>query len=341
MRLTPPLTALAFIASTAAHADPFQTGLAELDVPNDAGRQLEGYLWYPTDAAEGAQEYHGNAVWTGITAAADAPIADGTFPLVVLSHGMYGNAMNQSWLASALAEQGYIVAAISHPGTSTWLRDADDARMLWERPKDVSRVIDHLTGDPMIATQIDETRIYMGGHSLGGFTAALLAGARFEADQLEAICADDPGDLICGIFKGWDVAQTVQDIAQMEADLSDPRISKVAVFDLGGTQTLTSESLGTIEASLMVMGAPKGDHDINLDIESRAFAAMMPSGGTYLEPASLSHFDFLGVCKPDALAILQEEEPDDMFVCFDGTSERAADHAMILDAALAFFAQDE
>lgn len=340
MKMTATLTALTLLVATGVQAQTYQTGLSDLSVANDAGRPLTGFLWYPTDAAEGTKEHHGNGVWTGITAAQDAAMADGTFPLVVLSHGMYGNAMNQSWLASALAEQGYIVAAISHPGTSTWLRDADDARMMWERPKDISRVIDHLTTDLTIQTQIDADRIYMGGHSLGGFTAGLLAGGRYDAAQLDAICTDDPADLICGIFQGWQVAQTPDDIAMMESDLADPRISKFAVFDLGGTQTFAADSVAAISANMLVIGAPKGDSDIDLDRESRAFAAMLPSSATYLEPANLSHFDFLGVCKPAALDILKAEEPEDMFVCFDGTAERVADHAIIIDAVTAFFAQD-
>ena len=340
MKLTRTLTALSMLAATSVSADPYQTGLADLMVSDGAARQLEGFLWYPTLAEEGTREYHGNGVWTGITAAKDADMAEGSFPLIVLSHGMYGNARNQSWLASAMAEQGYIVAAINHPGTSTWLRDPDDARQMWERPKDVSRVIDHLTADPMIATQIDADQIYMGGHSLGGFTAALLAGARYDAEQINAICDADPEDLVCGIFHGWQVAKTPEDVAMMEADLSDPRISKIALFDLGGTQTFSAESIAAIDTNLLVIGAPKGDSDINLDIESRAFAAVMPNSATYLEPASLSHFDFLGVCKPAALDILKEEAPEDMFVCFDGTDERKADHDLIIDAVSAFFAKD-
>ena len=127
--------AVAALASTA-QAQSYQTGLADLTIADGAGqRDLDGFLWYPTKDTAGAAEFHGNPVWRGIEAIADAAPAPGSHPLVVLSHGMYGNAMNQSWLASALAGRGYVVAAISHPGTSTWKRDPDDARRLWERPK--------------------------------------------------------------------------------------------------------------------------------------------------------------------------------------------------------------
>jgi predicted dienelactone hydrolase len=116
----------------------YQTGLAHLRVEGTT-RDLEGFVWYATEDDTAPAEHHSNAVWQGIEAIADARPAAGAFPLVVLSHGMSGNAMSQSWLAADLARQGFVVAAANHRGTSTWSRDPDDSRQLWERPKDISR----------------------------------------------------------------------------------------------------------------------------------------------------------------------------------------------------------
>lgn len=60
-----------------------------------------------------------------------------------------------NWLAPELAQQGYIVAAPDHPGTTTFNKDADQAAKLWERPHDLSRVIDVLTTDPKLAGKVD------------------------------------------------------------------------------------------------------------------------------------------------------------------------------------------
>lgn len=325
--------------SLPAQAQSYQTALADLTISDTGGtRDLEGFLWYPTNQETGFSEHHTNPVWVGIQAIEDAEPATGPFPLVVLSHGMYGNAMNQTWLAASLAQQGYVVASISHPGTSTWLRDPNDSRQMWERPRDISRVIDHLIDTPERVALIDPDRIFMAGHSLGGFTAVALAGGRYDAAGLDDFCADHPGELVCGIFSDWSVAQTPDDIVLMEADLVDPRIKGFAVFDLGGTQTFSTVSLGAIERPMLVFGAPVDISGLDLDIESRALVAALPAHSTqYFEPATLSHFDFLSECKPGARQILAEEEPDDEIVCIDGSAERRADHQMILEAVTAFF----
>lgn len=342
MKLVYCIAAAMFAASASfAQTQPYQTGLGALSVADtQSARPLDGFVWYPTDAVAPMERVHGNAVWTGIEAIADAPAAPGQFPLVVLSHGMYGNAMNQSWLAAELARNGYVVTAISHPGTSTWSRDPDDARKLWERPRDVSRVIDHVLADSDLRARIDPDRIFAAGHSLGGFTTVALAGGRYDATGFGQFCDQHPGELACGIWAGWNVAQTPEDRKLMQADLSDPRIRGFAVFDLGGTQTFSKSSLGGITAPMLILGAPR---DINgtgldLDIESRALVDALPAEiTTYLEPEALAHFDFLGDCTPRALDILRAEEPDDIFVCIEGREERQADHKMISDAVVSFF----
>lgn len=340
MNMLNPIASVAFLASVAfspAYAtDVYQTGMSELRIA-DAARPLEGFLWYPTDDASATIRAHGNAVWEAIRVIPGADMADGPRPLVLLSHGMFGNARNQAWFASALTAQGYIVAAIDHPGTSTFSRDPDQRRALWERPGDISRTLDHLLAMDGVGAQIDPDRIYMAGHSLGGWTALALAGGLFEAERMDAFCEAGPDDLVCGIVAAWDVAVTPQDRAAMGQDLSDPRFSAIASFDLGGTQFFTPDSLGGIETPMMVIGASIANSGIDLDVESRALIVMLPAGTLYLEPAGLAHFDFLGVCTPQAMEILLEEEPDDVMVCEDGIGERRAEHAMIVDAVTAFF----
>lgn len=342
MNLTTTICAIAALSSTVtlALAEEYQTGMMDLTILDaDGDRHLEGFVWYPTQETDGQTRAHGNMVWQSINVIPNATPVEGQKPLLVLSHGMFGNARNQAWLAEAMTRQGYLVAAIDHPGTSTFQRDPDHRRELWERPRDISRTIDYVIASSEFGAMVDPDRIYMAGHSLGGFTALALAGGRYDPARVDADCAENPDELICRIFNDWDVAKTQADRAAMSADLSDPRIAGFGVFDLGGTQTFAPDSLRAIDTPMYVIGAPMDIEGLDLDRESRALAALLPKETVqYSEPESLAHFDFLGVCTEQALDILKEEEPDDVFVCQDGTQERQAEHQMIAQDITAFFA---
>jgi predicted dienelactone hydrolase len=322
-------------------AKKFEAGLSTLIVLDDrSDRGLEGLIWYPTDAAEPTRLDFESTVWAGSEVIRDADAAPGPFPLIVLSHGMFGNSRNQAWFAAEMARRGFVVAAVDHPGTSTWLRDPEQRRALWERPGDITRVINFAILPDALPVQVNPDQIFMAGHSLGGFTALALAGARYDAERLERFCDTTPGELACGIFADWQIAQTPEDRERMQDDLADERIRAFAVFDLGGAQSFSDESLNKIDRPLLVFGAPVMNSGLTLDIESRALVSALPSGTSrYIEPATLSHFDFFNLCKPAGYGILARELPGDEVVCEDGGSHREAMHDLILDEVTAFFAQ--
>ncbi len=319
----------------------YAAGLRALSVVDGrSDRALEGLIWYPAKATEPTNLDFRSEVWVGSDVAREAVAAEGPFPIIVLSHGMFGNARNQAWLAAAMARRGYVVAAIDHPGTSTWSRDTDQRRALWERSRDITRLIDFALSPGAIPVQVDPDRVFMTGHSLGGFTALTLAGARFDAARLERFCGAHTKEMVCGIFDDWDIAETPEDRERMEADLSDSRIRAFAVFDLGGTQSLSEESLGRIHRPLLIFGAPIMNSGLTLDIESRALVEALPSGRFhYVEPATLTHFDFFNLCRPGGHEILAREEPGDEIICEEGGAHRAAMHDMILGKVTAFFAE--
>lgn len=319
----------------------YSTGRMILNLDDSvSGRKLEGYIWYPAHETDDIAWAHGNweRVWEPIAIAADAEPVNDTFPVLLLSHGLFGTANNQAWLAQILVAQGYIVVAINHPGTSHFFRDAEQRRELWQRARDISRVIDFLTIDSVLATHIRQNEIYMAGHSLGGHTAMLLAGARYDVHRFNNYCSRNMGELVCDLFNSWNVAKSTEDIKQMELDWSDSRIKAFAIFDLGGSQSFDPASLSAINVPMLVFGAPKGTMGLDLDIESRYLIEHLSSEiAVYDEPEELGHFDFLGVCTEHGLEVLSAEEPDDTFVCFDGREERRERHKHIAWQVLHFF----
>lgn len=152
--------------------------------------------WYPAAAAETPHTY---GLSRG-SVAAEAAIHDGTYPLILLSHGALGAASNYAWIAEHLARSGYLVAGVSHYGESyVYGNDTIDptsAAKPWLRPQDCSFVLDDLLGRPNFASRIDPSRIGALGHSSGGNTAIALGGAVFDAVAMQQYCLSEAGKLI-------------------------------------------------------------------------------------------------------------------------------------------------
>ena len=75
-----------------------------------------------------------NAVFKGIELAANPRPKQGAHPVVVFSHGSGGNGMNIGWFAKALADQGMIVIAPNHPGSTSGDSDPEQSLKTWETP---------------------------------------------------------------------------------------------------------------------------------------------------------------------------------------------------------------
>jgi predicted dienelactone hydrolase len=167
----------------------FKVGLRRL-LYEDAGRlnwdktgprPLLTDIWYPAAAtAEESDVLIGPPATPFLNAgkaARDADLASGLFPLVVLSHGTGGMSFQLGWLASYLASEGYIAAAVNHHGNNALEPyKAQGFLWYWERPRDLTVLLDRLLADPDFATQINATRIGAAGFSLGGYTVLAIAG---------------------------------------------------------------------------------------------------------------------------------------------------------------------
>ena len=98
--------------------------------------------------------------------------------MIIVSHGTGGHRYNQFFIGEFLASFGYIVAAIEHPFNNSFNNtDQGTISNLWNRPKDVSFVLDQLLSDQKISASVDQERIGFIGHSIGGYTGLAIAGA--------------------------------------------------------------------------------------------------------------------------------------------------------------------
>ncbi|MFE1409732.1 alpha/beta hydrolase family protein [Streptomyces sp. NPDC058746] len=119
-----------------------------------------------------------------------APSTGTGLPVILLSHG-HGPSNNLSSLngyaplANFWAAHGFVVVQPTHLTSRTLtdlVADAPGAPDFWRsRAEDMTHVLDRLevieNAVPQLAGRIDPTKVALAGHSLGGFTAALLLGA--------------------------------------------------------------------------------------------------------------------------------------------------------------------
>jgi len=342
MRKTLAALALSFCCLTApALADPAPVGLRDrITIESDSARPLTMRVWYPTVPEASLSDQDERPLFRGFRAALNAPIAPGRHPLVLLSHGYGGNVTNQGWLAAELAARGAVVAAVNHPGTTTRDLDSPETAQLWQRPRDLGRMIDYLTRTTPWNAAIDDTRISAIGHSLGGFSVLAAAGARIDLARFLADCADHPRHADRLMSPRFDLAREATRQA-LEADLRDSRLRAIVALDAGLARAFTPGSLAGLPVPALVIAAGTENPMMPAALMSRPMAAQMPAATTrYLEIADAGHFTFLSVCKPGAAAILAAEgEPA---ICADGgTRDRPTLHRQISDAILVFLAQTD
>jgi len=315
----------------------YRAAVSEIDVADPDGRRdLNGWVWYPTLSDQRAEVVLGNPVWATVNGVVDADPAPGRWPVLLVSHGMYGNIYNQAWLGERLAEKGFIVAAVNHPGSTTRDRRPSESRRLWEGPRDMSRLLDSMLHSSRWAESIDADRIAAAGHSLGGLTVMRLAGAAGDSKRIAQMCDSASDEYLCPILERLNIAQHAEDAELIDGALADERIKAVVPLDLGGTQTLSTHSLGQIDIPVMVIGASRGEQ-LDQTIESEALAAALPSHlAVRFSMPDTGHFDFLGICTERGLAILRDEEPEDAVICEGGTDNRVIKHTAFAGAIESF-----
>jgi predicted dienelactone hydrolase len=181
--------------------------------------------------------------------------------LIVLSHGTAGSELGHSGLAEALARNGYLVAAIRHPGDN-WqdqsLLGVPGGYYFSERPRQASRVIDAILSDPewmrRIPVDAHGPRVGAVGHSAGGYTVLALAGGSPDLMRLVSHCrtsSDDP--IFCSM--GRRVTNSGAETVSFEG-LRDSRVRAVAALAPAGVM-FSAQSLATISIPATIYAGDK------------------------------------------------------------------------------------
>jgi predicted dienelactone hydrolase len=280
------------IAKNAAK-DRIQVGVRTLPFfDNNSKRPLITEIWYPTDRQ--ATTKPGEAFWLELPESRDAPFADSTvkkpLPLIIFSHGDGGNRLNLSWLAHALVQKGYIVAAIDHYESRWYLLDLPKITLQrWLRPRDISYGVRQLIRHSLFRDIIDPNKIGFVGFSLGGLTGVWLAGGI--ANQYRKPSVTEPS--LVELPDNIDQATIDSvDFSPAKESYRDPIIK--AVFLMAPAYGFAFNVVGLQSLSVPVM-IVAGAYDERVPIKENAlfFARSIPNSQIKIFPGKVGHFVFL------------------------------------------------
>jgi predicted dienelactone hydrolase len=167
-------------------------------------RSLTLEVWYPAQASAPSKrpplatyknvtrlqkpfELQGNAY-------RDAPaLKEGSFPLILLSHGFTGYRTQMFYLGEHLASHGYVVVGIDHTdSTNADIKSAEDRpagaiSTFYNRARDQQFLLDYFSEQQTsVADVVDTDSAAIIGHSMGGFGAINTIGGcySFNSEQL-------------------------------------------------------------------------------------------------------------------------------------------------------------
>lgn len=313
MNLRRLLSCLAFsLAASLAQA----AGFKPVDIPAQGALQpLKGAVWYPCSQQPSEVRFGPFAMSVSM----DCPLAGEKHPLVVISHGRTGSFLGHHDTAEALADAGFIVVAINHPGdTSRDKSRTGEFSVFVERPADIKRTLDYMLGSWPDAARIDAGRIGFFGFSRGGYTGLVAIGANPLFGKRLRLC-EGKSDPLCEQVHAGQLAELSHDPRIKAAVIADP----LSVF-------FTGESFKNVRVPVQLWGSERGGDGVT-PASVADIASLLPTKPDFHVVPGSQHFSFLPPCPAE----LAQSAAD---LCGDQPGfDRAAFHADFNAGVLAFF----
>jgi predicted dienelactone hydrolase len=295
-------------------------GFQMVSVPDQGEAPLEVGIWYPSDAPATSQPLG----LSSQTVAANGAVAGRGLPLIVLSHGTGGAFFTHYDTALALADAGYVVAAVTHTGDN--YRDHAQAILnLPSRPRHISRVLDYMLDAWPERERLDPARVGMLGHSAGGFTTLVVVGGNPDLRGMRTHCAEHPDEWGCRFAR-----QQGNPTPATPEWSHDPRVRAAVVVAPAVGPDFTPERLAEVKVPIQLWRATN-DEVLPQPWHAQAIYDALPTKPEYRVVANAGHFAFLAPCS----AALAQIAPE---ICRDAPDfNRTAFHREFNAAVVAFF----
>ena len=305
-----------------AHAAGFQHGFAA----DPDGKPLEIGIWYPSSAAVLPVAMGP----TTMSVAVKGPVQGQALPLVLISHGTGGSFLGHFDTAMALADAGFVVAAVTHTGDN--YADQSRAVDIMDRPRQISRVINHLLASWDGRAAIDPARVGMFGFSAGGFTTLASIGGVPDFSKIEPVCRQYPGDFACQLLAKNGGSNVSPPAASAIANAADPRIKAAVVAAPALGFSFAPDGLKNVKVPVQLWRA-EDDAILPHPRYAEAVRLALPQAPEYHLVPKAGHFDFLAPCS-SALASIAPP------ICTSAPGfDRVEFHARFNAAVVGFFSK--
>ncbi len=251
---------------------------------------LAGAIWYPCAAAPQRVPLGSLTVQfiDSLQGVKDCPLAGTKLPLVIVSHGRGGWFAGHDDVAVALADAGFVVAAINHSGDNGNDRSQSESlSLLASRPADAIRLLDFMLDGWKDRAAIDRAKIGFFGFSAGAYTGLVLAGANPDFRKIASYCPESRRSLDCELFRSGGIPSDLP---------HEPRIRAAALADTARNDLFTQEGLAAIRIPLLIWRSELGGGGV--DPKNSALTARSLPGKPDIHTVPAGHFAFLPPCTP-------------------------------------------
>lgn len=182
-------------------------------------------------------------------------------PLVVITHGFTSSRGDFQYLAEHLASHGYIVLVPEHIGSNAVYKEAFLRGELntsvspiefYSRPQDITTLLDEVE-ESELSNLINWQQVGIFGHSFGGNTALVVAGAPINQERIDRECQENKFSLNASML----LQCRASFLPPIDFDQKDPRINAVIAINPVTSTALGPESMGKIDIPTMLLGGSK------------------------------------------------------------------------------------